>query len=87
MSRSINYYTTCAHAQYTRAKSLPCSSITEDFSRARNLLLGAVDTVLAFANQGPSPQPGSYSQRPVTSVISGVARGGGGLRGLEHPLF
>ena len=36
----------------------------ENFSRARNLLLGAVDTVLALANRGPSSHAANSQQAP-----------------------
>ena len=43
--------------------------MTENFTRARNLLLGAVDTVLALADQAPSSQIGTSSQLPASSRI------------------
>ena len=44
----------------------------ENFSRARNLLIGAVDTVLALANSSQQPShPGSSSSRPGPSRAAG----------------
>lgn len=58
--------------------------MAENFSRARSLLLGAVDTMLALANAGASPQAGSSSghghpgpssqQVPCSSILALVSR-------------
>ena len=52
-----------AHAQFPRAPP------REYDSRARSLLLGAVDTVLALANAGARPQEESSSSMPGPSLL------------------
>ena len=49
---------TGAHAHYARGLYV---NMAENFSRAMNLLLGAVDTVLALANQGPRAESSQSS--------------------------
>ena len=56
--RDLKRMRSTAHVVFTLA------SMAQNFSRARSLLLGAVDNVLALANQGPSPQAGSSQQPP-----------------------
>ena len=55
-----------AHAHGARVYSnlLIRKRMEENFSRARNLLLGAVDTVLALANRGPSSHAANSQQAP-----------------------
>ena len=79
------------HAQFSQANT--CSSSMEDFSRAKNLLLGAVDTVLTLANSangrqgGPSTGAGSLPEPSPRSSNSGTAlrRGLGSSLGSSAP--